>query len=99
MPSSNQHSACGAAPEPTRSTRRHLSGHPTDQYLKSPGRITRLPFEELLPTVNIVRCSGEGCVLHDVDGERGDVVRADHATDGQRGAQALATRLELITQE
>lgn len=54
---------------------------------------TGSPLDELLAAVDIVRCSGDGCVRHDVDGERGDVGRADHATDWQSGAQLLATRV------
>src|SRR5271157_658371 len=54
---------------------------------------TGSPLDELLAAVDIVRCSGDGCVRHEVDGEGGDVGRADHAADWQSGAQLLATRV------
>ena len=41
------------------------------------GRSSRV--DELLAAVDIVGCSGDGCVRHEMDGEGGDVGRADHA--------------------
>jgi hypothetical protein len=48
--------------------------------------VTSSPFDELLTAVDVVRCSGDRCVRHEVDGERGDVGRADYAPDRQRFA-------------
>jgi len=38
--------------------------------------VTGSPLHELLAAVDVVGCSGDGCVRHEVDGERGDVGRA-----------------------
>ena len=39
---------------------------------------------QLLAAVDVVRGSGDCRVRHEVDGDRGDVGRADHAPDRQR---------------
>jgi hypothetical protein len=49
------------------------------------------PLHDLVAAVDVVRCSGDRCVRHEVDGERGDVGRTDHAPDRQRRAERLAT--------
>ena len=60
---------------------------------------TGSPLDELLAAVDVVRCSGEGCVRHEVDGQGGDVGRADHAADRESRAELLATRIQLIAEE
>ena len=57
----------------------------------APGTVS--PLDYLLAPVDIVRCSGDGCVRHEEDGKGGDVGRADHSADWQSGAQLLATRV------
>jgi len=42
------------------------------------------PFDELLATIDVVRRSGDRCVRHEVDGERGDVDRSYDPPDGKR---------------
>ena len=54
--------------------------------------------QELLAAVDIVGRAGQRGVGHDVHGEGGDVGRPDHAPDGQRGAQLVAARIEVIAQ-
>ena len=61
--------------------------------------LTASPLHELLAAVDVVRCSGDRCVRHEVDGDRGDVGRADHAPDRQRRAELLATRVQLIAEQ
>lgn len=39
----------------------------------------RSPLDGLLAAVNVVCCSGDASVGHEVDGKRGDVGRADHS--------------------
>ena len=56
-------------------------------------------LDQLLAAVDVVRCSGDCCVRHEVDGERGDIGRADHAPDRQRLAKLLATRVQLIAEQ
>jgi hypothetical protein len=41
--------------------------------------VTGSPLDELLATVDAVHGSGDICVRHEVDGERGDIWRANHA--------------------
>ena len=55
--------------------------------------------DELLTAVYIECCAGERSVDHEVDGERGDVTRPDHASDGQRGTELFAPRVQLIAEE
>ena len=45
--------------------------------------------DELLAAVDVVGRTGQGRVRHQVDGERGDVLGADHTSDRQRLAQLL----------
>jgi hypothetical protein len=55
--------------------------------------------DEALSAVDVVRRARDGRVDHEVNGERGDVNRADHASDGQRRAQFLAPLVEIVTEE
>jgi hypothetical protein len=57
-----------------------------------------LRSDELLPAVNVVRRAGEGCVGHDVDGERGDVGGRDNAADWERCPELAAALLELVSE-
>src|SRR3954452_25294149 len=52
-----------------------------------PGRSAR---QQLLAAVDVVGGAGERRVGHDVHGERGDVGRAHHAADRQRGPELVA---------
>jgi hypothetical protein len=61
--------------------------------------VTGSPLHELLAAVDVVSCSGDRRVRHEVDGEHGDVGRADHAPDRQRRAELLATRVQLIAEQ
>ncbi len=61
--------------------------------------VTGSPLDELLAAVGVVRCSSDRCVRHEVDGERGDVGRADDAPDRQRLAELLATRVQLVAEQ
>ncbi len=58
-----------------------------------------LAGDELLPAVDVVGRACEGRVGHDVNGERGDVVRSDDAPDGKRGAKLIATLFEFIAEQ
>ena len=68
----------------TRSTRAYSTARPS----AAPSS------EQLLASVDVVRGAGERGVGHQVDGQRGDVVRADDAADRQRGAQLFAAGIE-----
>jgi len=61
--------------------------------------VTGSPLDELLAAVDVVRYSGDRCVRHEVDGERGDVDRADDAPDRQRRAELLPTCVQLIAEQ
>ena len=67
---------------------KHLSNAPDVSALR-----------ELLTTVNVVGCAGKGRVGHQVDGQSGDVLRADHAADRERRAELLAPRIQLIAEQ
>ena len=58
-----------------------------------------LSLDELLAAVDVVRCACERRVDHEVDGERGDVGRADHAPDRQRRAELFAARVQLVAED
>src|SRR6185295_13082879 len=55
--------------------------------------------DELLPTVDVVRRAGERGVGHDVDGECGDIGRADDAPDRERRPQLVPALLESISEQ
>ena len=57
------------------------------------------PLDELLTAVDVVGCSRERRVRHDVYRERSDVSRSDDAPDGKRGAKLIATVFELIAEQ
>src|SRR5579862_1792423 len=70
--------------------------------LKSKVRVLErlvLGGDQLLSAVDIVGCTGQGGVGHNVDGERRHIRRSDHAADGKRGAELGATFFELIAQQ
>ena len=58
-----------------------------------------LAGHELLPSIDVVGRTGEGCVGHEVNGERRDIGRSDHATDGECRAETIASRVEVIAEE
>jgi len=58
-----------------------------------------LTGDELLTTVDVVGCAREGCVGHDVYGERGDIRGSDHAPDGQCGAKLIAAVFEFSAEK
>src|SRR5262249_46402492 len=53
-------------------------------------------LDELLAAVDVVRCSGDYRVYHEVDGQRGNVCGTDHTPDRQGCAELLTARVELI---
>ena len=55
--------------------------------------------DELLAAVNIDRCPGDRGVGHQVDCELGDVLRADHPSDGKRPAEFLAAHVQSLAEE
>src|SRR3954468_9288785 len=55
--------------------------------------------DELLPAVDVVGRAGQRGVRHEVDGERGDVVGSDDATDGQRRAKFVPALVELTAEQ
>ena len=55
--------------------------------------------DELLAAVDVVCRAREGCVAHDVNGQRGDVSRSDDAPDGQRGAELVASLVEVLAED
>ena len=54
---------------------------------------------QLLAAVDVVGDSGDRCIHHKVDGERGDVVRPNHPPDRQRCSELLATRVQPIAEQ
>ena len=59
----------------------------------------RSKWDQLLAAVDVVGRAGERGVGHDVDGERGDVGRADDAPDRQRRAELLASGVQVVAEE
>jgi hypothetical protein len=57
------------------------------------------PVHELLAAVDVVGRAGNRCVSHEVDGERGDVGRADHAPDGERRAELGTAGVQLVAEQ
>jgi hypothetical protein len=53
----------------------------------------------LLAAVDVVGRAGQRGVGHDVHGEGGDVGRPDHAPDGQRRAELVAARFEVVAEQ
>src|SRR5262245_31480791 len=58
-----------------------------------------LPIDELLAAVDVEGRAGNCGVGHEVDGQCGDVSRADHAPDRQRRAKLLAARVQPVTED
>src|SRR5215472_8901041 len=56
----------------------------------------RLSVDELLAAVDVEGRAGHRGVGHEVDGQCGDVGRADDAADRQRGAELLAVLVDLV---
>ena len=56
-------------------------------------------LDELLPTVDVIGCSGDSCVRHQVNGERGDVGWPYDAPDRQSRAQLLAALVEFAAED
>src|SRR5690349_14089169 len=54
---------------------------------------------QLLAAVDVVRGAGQRGVLHEVDGQGGDVGRPDDATDRQRRAEILAAPVEVVAEQ
>src|SRR5215472_4265099 len=57
------------------------------------------PLDELLAAVDVVGGAGNRRVRHEVNGQCGDVLRADDASDRQRRAELLAARVQLVAEE
>src|SRR5271155_2402046 len=51
---------------------------------------------ELFSAVDVIGCTREGGVGHNVYGERRHIRRSDHASDGKRGTKLVAAFFELI---
>lgn len=58
-----------------------------------------LSVDELLPTINVVCCAGQGRVDHDVYGERSDIRRLNNAPDGKLGSKVVAALFEFIAEK
>src|SRR6185312_5604066 len=54
---------------------------------------------EPLAAVNVVRRAGYGGVRHEVEGQRGDILRSDDAPDRERRAQLVAALVEVVAEE
>jgi len=61
--------------------------------------VLQLGGNELLPAINVVGCTREGCVGHDVYGKRGDVFRSHNASNRQCGAKLITALFEFITEQ
>ena len=57
------------------------------------------PLDELLAAVDVEGRAGDRRIRHEVDGQSGDVSRADHASDRQRRAELLAARFQLVAED
>ena len=55
-------------------------------------------LDELLAAIDLERRTGDGRVRHQVDGERGDVGRADHSSDRQRRLELVASCAQPIAE-
>ena len=62
-------------------------------------RLVRSSRDELLAAVDVVRRAREGCVAHDVNGQRRDVGWSDDAADWQRRAQLLTSLVEVVAED
>src|SRR5262249_58810837 len=58
-----------------------------------------LAGDELLAAVDVEGRAGNRRVRHEVNGQCGDVGRADDASDRQRRAELLAARVQLVAEE
>ena len=61
--------------------------------------IPRSSFDELLAAVDVEGRAGDRGVRHEVDGQRGDVGRADDAADRQRGTELLAALVDPVAEQ
>src|SRR5579862_1286619 len=59
----------------------------------------RSSFDELLAAVDVEGRTGDRGVRHEVDGQRGDVGRADDAADRQRGAELRSALVDLVAEQ
>src|SRR5215469_7777734 len=76
-----------------------MGGAPTTNGARLPEPRPRLSLDELLAAVDVDGRAGDRRVGHEVDGQCGDVGRADDAADRQCGAELLATLAELIAEQ
>ena len=60
---------------------------------------SRSSFDELLAAVDVEGRAGDRGVRHEVDGQCGDVGRADDAADRQRGTELLAALVDLVAEQ
>lgn len=65
---------------------------------KGVSRLSTSPFDELLATVDVEDGASDRRVRHQADGERGDVGRANDASDRQRRTQLRAAGVESIAE-
>ena len=56
-------------------------------------------LNKLLSAIDVVRRSGQSRVGHDMYGQRGDVGRPDHPSDGTSRAELIAASFEPVTKE
>ncbi len=57
------------------------------------------PLDELLAAVDVEGRAGDRRVRHEVDGQCGDVGRADDASDRQRRAELFAARVQPVAED
>ena len=55
--------------------------------------------DELLAAVNVEGRAGERRIRHEVDGQCGDVGRADDTADRQCGTKLFAARVQIVAEE
>lgn len=58
-----------------------------------------LALDELLASVDVVRCSSDRRVRHEVDSQCGDIGRTNDAPDRQRRSQLFATRVQFVAEQ
>jgi hypothetical protein len=60
--------------------------------------LLRLGGDELLSAVDVVSCTCEGSINHDVYGERGHICRLNDTPDGKGSAKLVAPVFKFITE-
>ena len=56
-------------------------------------------FDELLPAVDVEGRAGDRGIRHEVDGQGGDVGRADDTTNRQCGTELFAAGIQMVAED